>query len=143
MQSVSSFAKNMMSLEIKDNVASVLVGQSRGERPGKLACVWRVILVATVSILVTNPLQTTDGKEFSTRVVRTSNAGNVAIIPRLLNTAGELDIADVQIFAVKEAWDEKEADAELPPSEKLRWGEEPVVYANGKKLGSINCPAGE
>ena len=72
-----------MSLEIKV-MSRVLVGQSRGERPGKLACVSRVVLVATVSILVTNPLQTTDGKGFSTRVVRTSNAGNVAIIPRLL-----------------------------------------------------------
>ena len=46
---------------------------------------------------------------------------------------GRLDIADVQIFAVEEAWDEKEADAELPPSEKLRWGEEPVWCANGRE----------
>jgi len=75
----------------------------------------------------------TDWKEFSTRIVLKGNAAYMHILPRLLNTTGVLDIADLRIFAEKLAWDEKEADAALPPPQTLRWGEEPVEALSSRR----------
>jgi len=78
-------------------------------------------------------IEDTDWKEFSTRIVLKANAAYVHILPRLLNTTGVLDIADLRIFAEKLAWDEEEADAALPPPETLRWGEEPTEALSSRR----------